>query len=158
MIVGVGRLGVVLGLVRDPMRLSADRLRALERYGGRDQAQDHAGDRGVDPRSIGEVPQCESERDVDDLSAHVVPGSDHDDDHDEDRPRERTPLDAARVEDGDHQDRADVVGDRERQEERLQGRRGVLRREREDPNAKAMSVAIGMPQPRPVAPPPATAT
>ena len=54
----------------------------------------------------------------------------------------------SRVEDRDHEDRADVVDDREREQEQLQRRIDPrCRAAPRTPTAIAMSVAIGMPQP-----------
>ena len=60
----------------------------------------------------------------------------------------RAEVDAVRVEDRDHDDRADVVDDREREQEQLERRRAPASPSRlTTPTAMAMSVAIGMPQP-----------
>ena len=67
---------------------------------------------------------------------------------------QRVVVDAVGVEDRDHEDRADVVDDGEREEEQLQRRRDTRLPSRlSTPTANAMSVAIGMPQPSTASPP-----
>ena len=67
---------------------------------------------------------------------------------------QRAPRDAARVEEGDHEHRADVVDDRERGEEHLERPPARGRPSRAStPSANAMSVAMGTPQPGAPGPP-----
>ena len=69
------------------------------------------------------------------------------------RHAQRRQVDLRRIEDRDHQDRPEVVRDRERGQEDDQVLRNAPARSARMPTAKAMSVAIGMPHPpRPGAP------
>ena len=115
---------------------------------GRQQAEHHAGDAWrARPDSSTREPQDRSPSSDVDQTASRTPSRRRTDDRDEPpRPRQQPPSrDRVRVEDRDHDDRADVVDDREREQEQLQAggharrRAGAARRPR-----TAMSVAIGM--------------
>ncbi len=128
---GVGRVRVIGGGVgRDPRPL-ADHGGTLEGDRGREQAQDHAGDRRVHARAIGEVPEQRAHHRVSHDPPHMDRTQDHDQEHHRERSPQREHAQAAGVEHGDDHDRADVVHDREREQERLEAGRGVGGRHRE---------------------------
>ena len=101
--------------------------------GGRQQPHDHAGDRRVDPRLVDREPEAHAQRREQRCGGEPEPAQDA-------RPPPRSPaaaashadLDRRRVEDGDHEDRADVVDDRERQQEQPDRGRDRRRDQRQD--------------------------
>ncbi len=89
-----------------------------------EQAEGHPGERRVDVRLVQRQPAQRAEREVD--TEHVVDLVPRRQPRDDQRRHRRgQPLEghAFGVEDGDHDDGADVVGDRQRQQEQLEPRR-----------------------------------
>ena len=127
--------------------LGANWARIEERPCRRQQPERHAGEGGVNAGLVDGEPQEQPEDDVDRHRPHAE-ALGH-----EQRPRwqqrdgQPAETEVVGVEDGDHDDGADVVGDRQRQQEHL-GRAGDPGAESATTaTAKAMSVAMGMPQP-----------
>ena len=86
------------------------RTRAAERTCRCHQPEDHPGDRRVDARLEHREPQRDTDHDVG-ARADAQPAQR---DHSDEDERDSAPSDIVGVEDGDHQDRADVVDDGER--------------------------------------------
>ena len=102
-----------------------------ERTRRREQAEHDAGDRRVHRGLVHEQPHADAEHDVREQAAHVEPPQ-HEHRHDHaDRAERRFPLERRRVEERDHDDRADVVDDREREQEELELRRDTAAEEAE---------------------------
>ena len=95
--VGVGRGWVVHGVVGDPVRLQADRPRALERDRGGGQAKGDPGDGGVHSGLEGGQPHPHSQQDVHHRPAHVQPLQDQDHPRQPDGGQQRQNLDAAGI-------------------------------------------------------------
>ena len=92
----------------------------VERAGGDDQAEDHAGERGVDAG----LPEGEPEEDAADRVGAEVPHADPLEQQQEgdraDHPGQPFEANAFAVEDGDDQDAADVIGDGQGEQEDLE--------------------------------------
>ncbi len=123
------------GVGGDP-RLLAHGGRALEGKGGREQAQDHAGDRGVYARAVREVPEQGAHHRVCAQPSHVDGAQKHDQDYHRERLLQREQLQAPGVEDRDDHDGPDVVHDREGEQEGLEAGGGVRGRHRERPQGE----------------------
>ena len=67
-------------------------------------------------------PEADAEQHVHRDRSHAGPPHQPDDDHDAGGQRQRVEVDVARVEERDHEDRADVVDDGEGEQEQLEGR------------------------------------
>ena len=88
-----------------------------------DEPEQHAGDRGVDAGVMGLVPHEGAHEDVDEERAHpdhVEHGTEHETRR---SPGEGVQVELGRVEQGDHRHGAQVVGDREREQEDAQAGR-----------------------------------
>ena len=109
--------------------------------------EEDAGDTRVDPRLEEGKPQAKAEHKVDQRGADPRPTSDQESDKDHTADRQMAYVDAAGVEDGDHQHGHDVVDDGQRRQEDPQREGTRLPRSASSPRAKAGSVAIGTPQP-----------
>ena len=130
--VGIGRHGIVHRLIRDTMRLIAHGARALERHGGREQPEGHARDGRVDPGLERGHPHGDAQHHVDRRGPDADPLEPEDPRAECDRDGQSAPRDAPGIEQRQDEDGADVVDDRERQEERLEVGRRAPGRERQD--------------------------
>ena len=130
--VGVGWGRIVLGPVGDPMRLLAHRVRPLERLRRRQQADDDARERRMEPRAIHRVPEGDSRgRRRRPSPGRGSSGRTPRGTRRRSRRRATATDDRPGGEERDDDDRPDVVDDRESEQERTETARRPCRRERE---------------------------
>ena len=103
-------------------RVAAGDLLLEERAGRREQADGHAGQCRVDTRLQQREPDADTHDGVDDDGPDAQQASHEHRGQQTDRDRQPAEGEVVGVEDRDHQDRADVVDDRQRQQEQSRGR------------------------------------
>lgn len=119
--------------------------RKLNRYR---QGQQHASKRGVDPGGEHQHPQGDAKAEIKRQRLHA--GSVHEKQQGKNRggSGKGQEVDTVCIEDCDDEDGAEVVDNGKRRQKDFQGRRNPVAKSDSTPSAKAMSVAVGIAQPR----------